>query len=141
MSNLISTLDKVDFYFIKVDDAINYVPSRIKPQSGLDIQNPPDEILERDTANYRFEDEVNSRVNPVLLTKLTSISQKMKNHKFIITSGYRDHSHNQRVGGAKNSEHLTGNAIDISTSGLDVSKLIELAIKEGFTGIGIYPRF
>lgn len=38
--------------------------------------------------------------------------------QFIITSGYRDEEHNKRVGGAKNSAHLTCEAVDIQCEGL-----------------------
>jgi hypothetical protein len=36
-----------------------------------------------------------------------------------VTSGFRDTEHNERVGGATNSQHLLGNAADITSSDLD----------------------
>lgn len=58
-----------------------------------------------------------------------------------ITSGYRDPAHNAAVGGAKGSQHIHGNALDIDVSGLsqdDRLRLIRLASAEGFGGIGVY---
>ena len=58
-----------------------------------------------------------------------------------INSAYRDPEHNKRVGGAKNSQHTHGNAYDIDVSGLSREerlRLIELARRSGFQGIGVY---
>ena len=60
---------------------------------------------------------------------------------FDITSGYRDPAHNAAVGGAKHSQHLDGNAFDISTAGMsqpEIEKLIVEARNSGFGGVGIY---
>ena len=48
--------------------------------------------------------------------------------------------HNQKVGGAKKSQHLKGNAVDIRIKNLDSIrrfKLIKTVYELGFTGIGI----
>ena len=37
----------------------------------------------------------------------------------VISSGYRDASYNQVIGGAKNSPHLFGKAVDVLVSGRD----------------------
>lgn len=52
-----------------------------------------------------------------------------------IVSGYRDPVHNQKVGGAKNSQHLYGNACDIPRT----LRLTAPAVKNigSFSGIGI----
>jgi len=57
-----------------------------------------------------------------------------------LVSGYRSKSYNKKIGGAKNSQHLYGNAADIKVSGIhpaDVAKAAELV---GFRGIGIYTH-
>lgn len=62
-------------------------------------------------------------------------------------SGYRTPSHNKKVGGAKNSQHLTGSGADINAAGFTPKKLaavIEKLILEGKMsegGIGIYKGF
>ena len=65
----------------------------------------------------------------------------------ITGSGYRTPSHNKKVGGAKNSQHLTCSAADINADGYTPKQLateIEALIvakkmKQG--GIGIYKGF
>jgi hypothetical protein len=59
----------------------------------------------------------------------------------LISSGKRTPEHNDAVGGAKGSQHLDGNAVDIDTSKMsqeDVIRLIETASAMGFGGIGVY---
>ena len=58
-------------------------------------------------------------------------------------SGYRSPSHNAKVGGAKNSQHTHGNAIDYAGFG-DLPRsmkraILEAAVEMGANGIGIYP--
>lgn len=60
-----------------------------------------------------------------------------------INSAYRDPAHNERVGGAKRSQHTHGNAFDIDVSGLPTSErqnLIRLARQAGFGGVGVYDN-
>lgn len=59
-----------------------------------------------------------------------------------VVSGYRDPARNARAGGAKGSQHIQGNAIDINIEKLsdeDRARVIETAYKAGARGIGIYP--
>jgi len=59
-----------------------------------------------------------------------------------ITSGCRCTEHNARVGGAKDSAHVMGLAVDVHCdNGDDKYKLIEAAIYCGATGIGIYSSW
>lgn len=57
-----------------------------------------------------------------------------------VTSGYRDPQRNQNAGGAGNSAHLRGNAVDVTFNGgvPETLKLIEAASKAGIGGIGVY---
>ncbi len=55
-----------------------------------------------------------------------------------ITSGSRCDYQNDRVGGAKDSQHLLGRAADIPCDNGDyMYRLVKYAMKQGFTGIGI----
>ncbi len=58
-----------------------------------------------------------------------------------IASGYRCPAHNKKIGGAKNSQHMKGKAVDIDVSNLSSGaryRLIQLAFGFGvFKGIGI----
>ena len=58
----------------------------------------------------------------------------------VISSGYRDASYNQVIGGAKNSPHLSGKAVDVLVSGKDAYELMSLAMEKGFSGIGVSQR-
>lgn len=65
-----------------------------------------------------------------------------------VTSGYRCEAHNQAVGGAPKSQHVLGNAADVS--GYDLDKLYELAQiyfmavgdgrKKGFVHVDLRPQ-
>lgn len=61
----------------------------------------------------------------------------------IINSAYRCPERNRQVGGAKNSQHLKGTAVDISLETIDlpIDELEDLADSLGFDGIGKYNTF
>jgi hypothetical protein len=62
---------------------------------------------------------------------------------FDITSAFRDPEHNDRVGGANNSQHTHGNAFDIDVRGMSIEErqeLIRQARAAGFGGIGVYAN-
>ena len=62
---------------------------------------------------------------------------------FGIVSGYRDPEHNERVGGAKGSQHTHGNAYDVNTTGWspeDKLALADAAWNAGFRGFGFYDN-
>jgi LysM repeat protein len=77
-------------------------------------------------------------------TNLVHIFYKIQsefNKPLQISWGYRDPKTNRQAGGAKNSAHLQGKAIDISlpeSNREDIKKLIRLATKFGVLGIGVY---
>ena len=61
---------------------------------------------------------------------------------FIITSGYRTPSHNEKVGGVNSSSHTKGYAVDIKCkSSLDRFKIIKSALEAGFNRIGVSGNF
>jgi zinc D-Ala-D-Ala carboxypeptidase len=59
-----------------------------------------------------------------------------------VTSGFRCEKHNGEIpGAAKNSQHMQGLAVDISTKSMTASHrflLLEKALALGFKGIGVY---
>jgi hypothetical protein len=60
-----------------------------------------------------------------------------------VTSGYRDPAHNAAVGGAKNSQHTHGRAIDMSFKGIDDARqreIVDYARQLGARGLGYYPN-
>jgi len=68
--------------------------------------------------------------------------RKLYGKPLYITSARRCEYHNSKVGGKPGSYHLIGAAIDISVSdAVMMGKLVEMAIRIGFTGIGIAKNF
>lgn len=57
-----------------------------------------------------------------------------------INSAYRDPAHNARVGGAGDSDHLYGRAIDLDLWNHDPNQVLEAALKCRFNAIGTYPH-
>ncbi|MDP2715526.1 D-Ala-D-Ala carboxypeptidase family metallohydrolase [Rheinheimera sp.] len=57
-----------------------------------------------------------------------------------ISSGYRSPSHPIEAIKTKPGVHSSGRACDVVVRGADALKLIELAIKHGFTGIGVNQK-
>jgi uncharacterized protein YcbK (DUF882 family) len=61
---------------------------------------------------------------------------------FRVTSGYRTEAHNLKVGGKPKSAHRNGYAADISApTGNDKFKIVQSALRNGFTRIGIGTTF
>ena len=64
-----------------------------------------------------------------------------------INSGYRSPEHNAKIGGVKNSQHLTGKAADIAVQGFtpkQVAETIENLISQGKMtqgGLGVYSTW
>lgn len=59
-----------------------------------------------------------------------------------INSGVRCREHNAAVGGAPDSLHMQGLAVDMSVgSRAEADQLAELCVKMGFGGIGTYSRW
>lgn len=73
------------------------------------------------------------------MEKLVAIRDKL-NLPMTITSGYRSKEHNKSIGGAKNSPHLHGKAVDIACYGEKAYQIVQLALEEGFTGIGVKQK-
>lgn len=60
--------------------------------------------------------------------------------KVVVSSGYRDPFHNNRVGGADGSYHMKCMAADIFIPNVPKSKMIAFAMRTGVVGgLGCYP--
>lgn len=71
--------------------------------------------------------------------ELLDYIRKEWNEPLVINSGYRTKQHNQKVGGAENSPHRYGRAVDIKTFGWNTSKrerFAKLCKSVGMTGFG-----
>ncbi|TLP49244.1 MULTISPECIES: YcbK family protein [Cohaesibacter] len=79
-------------------------------------------------------------LKPDLVKLLTKI-EKHYGKKVVITSGYRSKSHNRRVRGAKNSQHMYCKAADIRVPGVSKQALVKFArTLPGIGGVGLYCR-
>ena len=78
-------------------------------------------------------------MNEQFMSKLIKLRKKF-NEPMIITSGYRHPAHNMVIGGAPNSAHTKGRAVDVSIMGSEALRLVRLALDTGMTGIGVAQR-
>lgn len=118
-------------------------PAEGLPNSTSDPAELPEfaESNEQDpTGLVNWRSGVDRRVNPELIEKVGIIARKF-GKPLTITSGYRSPTYNARVGGAKRSQHMLGNAVDISGAAFtnqERLQLVALASAEGVNGIGVY---
>ena len=78
-------------------------------------------------------------MHPEFMEKLIAV-RDVYNQPMIITSGYRHLTYNSTIGGAKNSPHLYGRAVDVKVAGGDALRLIGAALRHGMRGIGVKQR-
>ena len=91
-------------------------------------------------SGLQFAPGVDTGISAAISNKMRAI-QNVFGKRLVITSGFRSPERNSKVGGAKNSAHLRGNAVDISTNGMSTDekvKLIQVASAIGIGGIGVY---
>jgi hypothetical protein len=78
-------------------------------------------------------------VNEQALDKLQALRDRLRK-PLILTSAYRSPEHNRKVGGAKNSRHMQGDAFDVRMDNHDPHEFEAAARAVGFTGFGYYPK-
>lgn len=81
-----------------------------------------------------------SNIRPEVLSGLSQLQQSF-GKKLPIVSGFRDRNRNAKAGGAKGSQHIHGNALDLDVSHLNREEriqLIKMARQQGWGGVGIY---
>lgn len=79
--------------------------------------------------------------HPELLTRL-NIMRTLYNAPLYINSGNRCKFWNKQKGGKDNSEHLTGEGVDLRClNSVDRHNILEAAIQAGFSRRGIGPDF
>ena len=96
-------------------------------------------------ANYKLNEFAckccsQSKINIQLIMALENL-REMANAPIIIISGYRCPKHNREIGGAKNSQHLYGNAVDIKIKGYTPTQVADMAKHCGFTYTKIYKSW
>jgi hypothetical protein len=78
-------------------------------------------------------------INEQALDRLQDLRNRLA-RPVILTSAYRSPEHNTRVGGAKNSRHMQGDAFDVRMDNHDPAAFEAAARACGFTGFGYYPK-
>jgi len=77
---------------------------------------------------------------PDFMDKLQRL-RSMYGKRMPITSGYRSPEHNSAVSRTgRDGPHVQGVAVDIAVSGHAAFTLLQLALADGFTGIGVAQR-
>lgn len=82
-------------------------------------------------------------LTPEATSAMEALRKGWAGQDFGIVSGYRDPEHNERVGGAKDSQHTHGNAYDVNTTGWSPEEklaLADAAWNAGFRGFGFYDN-
>ena len=79
------------------------------------------------------------RINEDALDKLQALRDQL-GKPLVLTSAYRSPAHNKRVGGAKRSRHMLGDAFDVRMENHDPHEFEAAARAVGFTGFGYYLK-
>tara|TARA_R100001198_G_C5024053_1_gene93131 strand:- start:39 stop:422 length:384 start_codon:yes stop_codon:yes gene_type:complete len=90
-----------------------------------------EELICKGTGEYGMYDH--------FMYKLDALREEL-GRPLIITSAYRHPAHNSAIGGAPNSPHTLGRAVDIQCMGGLAYDIMQLAFKHGMTGIGVSQR-
>jgi zinc D-Ala-D-Ala carboxypeptidase len=80
------------------------------------------------------------QVDPELISRLEK-ARATYGKPMVVTSGLRCRAHNQAVGGASESYHCKGQAVDIAVSdGRDRYLMLKAFLDAGFNRIGLYAK-
>lgn len=99
-----------------------------------------DKFLESGDPKIIWLPHTDSGVKSRLISILENIADDV-GYPLTITSGFRSSNYNKKVGGAKKSQHMLGNAVDIrmrNKTKKEVLEFIEIAVGYGINGIGLY---
>lgn len=92
------------------------------------------EYFNRDEFDYPDE------MNPQLLRQLDT-ARRLAGVPFVITDDFRTSEENEALGGAKDSPHLYGAAVDIRVRGSRQRfKILSGLLRAGFNRLGVYDR-
>ena len=118
-------------------DSLTYELNTLKQQSQI---YPEDYFSLRE---FDSKDTPGSgvRIDSQLLLKLAELQHRI-DYDIEINSAYRTRNRNALVGGARESAHLSGRAVDIKVLNNEQRyQIVKNAVELGFTRIGIHRRF
>ncbi len=100
----------------------------------------PEEFDSGTIAGPRLSGSGYLHMDPLFIKMLDDLRESC-DFPFNISSGYRTPEYNHYVSKSGDSgPHTTGRAVDILVSGENALKLIQNAVRLGFTGIGVNQR-
>lgn len=105
--------------------------SKVDPKDWRWPSFSPREIACKGTGRLVVDDQA--------LDKLQALRDRL-GKPLILTSAYRSPEHNKRVGGAKNSRHMQGDAFDVMMTNHDPFGFESAARAAGFKGFGFYQK-
>lgn len=81
-----------------------------------------------------------NEMDPDYITMLDEL-RRTYGRPIVVSSGYRCPDHNEAVSNTgRSGPHTTGQASDVRVHGSDAHYLIALALKHGFTGLGVHQK-
>ena len=100
------------------------------------------------TEHFQYEEwackccgQIGSKKNILQLAEMLEKLRLVWNCPIQVMSGYRCEKHNNKVGGAKKSQHLIPTAADIIIKGVSPEEVAKAAKDLGFKGVGTYKTF
>lgn len=123
----------------------SYYESTPPPSDSSEPTDPAevpsyDELGDSTSGLVNYRSNVNRKINPELIRMVEEVARRF-GRPLTVTSGYRDPAYNKKVGGAKKSQHMLGNAVDISGAEFtneERKQLVAIASSVGINGIGVY---
>lgn len=88
---------------------------------------------------FQSPDTKEVKISARLIKKIQRV-RTLRGRAIVVTSGYRTKRHNRKVKGNRNSQHMRGLAVDISTVGHVPQFLKNYAKSAGFKEVIIYPK-
>ena len=90
------------------------------------------DIAKKHNINNQPTREATEALGCLVQNLLQPLRDKLR-RPIIVTSGYRCPELNKKVGGAKNSQHTLGQAVDITVAGMSPRTLAEFITRSGLT--------
>lgn len=150
-SNPLSLTGNFAITFKHIKQLLDYVSvenkatltQRIKSQiTALQLQLEKSLAIKEPYRHFRLDEKTGAEgtiadLNKNLMTMIDD-AREYAGIPFSITSGHRSIEHNKKVGGVKDSAHLSGLAVDIkATTGEDKLIIVGALLKAGFERIGV----
>lgn len=138
---------RIDGISGNVDLNIRYDAEKTKKETGIVVYSLSKDGNKQISNNFKVKEfKCKDGTDKIMIDAdfVKDKLQKIREHFGVpvtINSGYRTESYNQKVGGAKNSYHMKGQAFDITVKGKNPSDVAKYAYQIGVPGIIQYNTF